>query len=69
MSAPWFDPMETFRPDDFGIEIPDDGGYDFSEPCPCNGTRPHCLNCGCCEFRPCPGGCVWATPTLCSRCV
>lgn len=35
--------------------------------CCCDG--PHCEGCGCCEHAPCDGGCVWATPTLCSRCI
>ena len=64
-------------------EVPDDFtdgfGNDFSEPppgfgieptedfCTCDG--PYCLGCGCCAHRACPGGCVWATPTLCSRCL
>jgi len=30
---------------------------------------PRCLGCGCSATRPCPGGCVWATETLCSQCV
>ena len=33
------------------------------------GTEHACTRCGCSESRSCPGGCVWATPTLCSRCV
>ena len=37
------------------------------ELCGCDG--PHCLRCGCCEHQACEGGCVWATPALCSRCV
>lgn len=28
-----------------------------------------CAGCGCSETRACPGGCIWATKTLCSRCV
>jgi hypothetical protein len=28
-----------------------------------------CAGCGCSESRSCPGGCVWATDRLCSRCV
>jgi hypothetical protein len=28
-----------------------------------------CARCGCSETRACSGGCCWATPTLCSRCV
>lgn len=32
------------------------------------GEEHACLVCGCSESRACPGGCVWATPTLCSRC-
>ena len=27
-----------------------------------------CRDCGCSESRACDGGCVWATPNLCSRC-
>ena len=27
-----------------------------------------CIECGCSNSDPCPGGCVWATPNLCSRC-
>lgn len=27
-----------------------------------------CIGCGCTELTPCPGGCIWATPNLCSRC-
>lgn len=32
------------------------------------GVEHQCSNCGCSESLPCPGGCVWATPNLCSRC-
>jgi hypothetical protein len=28
-----------------------------------------CAKCGCSNSHACPGGCVWATDTLCSRCV
>jgi hypothetical protein len=28
-----------------------------------------CQGCGCSGGDPCPGGCVWATPELSSRCV
>lgn len=28
-----------------------------------------CLVCGCSDTRSCSGGCLWATPTICSRCV
>lgn len=28
-----------------------------------------CFACGCSETRACSGGCLWATATLCSRCV
>ncbi len=30
---------------------------------------PRCQACGCTDFEACPGGCIWATPDLCSRCV
>ncbi len=33
------------------------------------GVEHACAGCGCSESRACPGGCVWATATLCSRCV
>ena len=49
-------------------ETPDNGyGIDPDDYCSCEG--PFCLGCGCCAHRACPGGCVWATPTLCSRCL
>ncbi len=33
------------------------------------GEERACLACGCSETRACSGGCIWATPNLCSRCV
>jgi hypothetical protein len=33
------------------------------------GMERTCSSCGCSESRACTGGCVWATETLCSRCV
>ncbi len=33
------------------------------------GEEHACAGCGCSDSRPCAGGCVWATATLCSRCV
>lgn len=33
------------------------------------GMEQACASCGCSETCPCPGGCVWATANLCSRCV
>jgi hypothetical protein len=33
------------------------------------GAERACLHCGCSESRSCSGGCIWATPNLCSRCV
>jgi hypothetical protein len=32
------------------------------------GLEHACTVCGCSESRACPGGCVWATERLCSRC-
>ncbi len=32
------------------------------------GNEHRCRDCGCSESRACDGGCVWATPNLCSRC-
>lgn len=34
-----------------------------------NGVETACARCGCSESRPCPGGCLWATALLCSRCI
>ena len=28
-----------------------------------------CIICGCTDDKPCPGGCWWFSPGLCSRCV
>jgi hypothetical protein len=28
-----------------------------------------CRVCGCTDLQACPGGCIWAAPGLCSRCV
>lgn len=33
------------------------------------GIETRCASCGCSESRSCSGGCVWATRSLCSRCV
>ncbi len=33
------------------------------------GVEKACARCGCSETRACSGGCIWATATLCSRCV
>lgn len=35
----------------------------------CLEAEPQCLTCGCTDAQACQGGCIWATPTLCSRCV
>jgi hypothetical protein len=32
------------------------------------GVEHACVLCGCSESLPCPGGCIWARPNLCSRC-
>jgi hypothetical protein len=34
-----------------------------------SGQEYACASCGCSESRACSGGCVWATKTLCSRCL
>lgn len=34
-----------------------------------SGEERACLGCGCSETRSCSGGCIWATPTVCSRCM
>jgi len=34
-----------------------------------SGIENACAACGCSDTRACEGGCVWATETLCSRCV
>ena len=33
------------------------------------GEAMSCDGCGCSVLNPCPGGCVWASENLCSRCV
>jgi hypothetical protein len=33
------------------------------------GIEAVCFSCGCSESAPCPGGCVWATATHCSKCI
>ena len=33
------------------------------------GQETACRGCGCSDSRACSGGCVWATPVLCSRCL
>lgn len=33
------------------------------------GLERACLTCGCSETRGCPGGCLWASENLCSRCL
>ena len=53
--------------DFFEDEFPEDLVFDDDERDFDN--RPRCQGCGCSELDPCPGGCVWATPELCSRCV
>lgn len=32
------------------------------------GVEQACAACGCSETRACSGGCIWATPHICSRC-
>jgi hypothetical protein len=41
---------------------------DDYEPDPDDDLGPFCAECGCSQLKPCEGGCVWATPALCSRC-
>jgi hypothetical protein len=33
------------------------------------GEEAACASCGCSTSRACSGGCLWATKTLCSRCI
>jgi hypothetical protein len=54
--------------DDFQTTVPA-SFYEDYEPGPCPYGGPRCACCGCCQHDPCPGGCVWATSTLCSACV
>ena len=28
-----------------------------------------CKRCGCTDAQPCPGGCAWSLPDVCSRCL
>lgn len=65
---PAFDPAFDWESENFPDGYEDaDGSVPGADECPCDG--PFCAACGCCLHRACPGGCVWATPTLCSRCV
>lgn len=62
-------------------EVPDDGAIDQAFAAAAEefeaerlerimaGSEHQCAGCGCSESRPCPGGCVWATSAVCSRCV
>lgn len=52
MALPWLDPFDDEDEEQSG--------------CPCGG--PFCAACGCCEHHACPGGCIWASPSLCSKC-
>jgi len=49
-------------------EVEDDEKGSGLDPEP-DDESPQCLSCGCTDDNACEGGCVWATPTLCSRCV
>lgn len=31
-------------------------------------SRWKCIECGCTDTTPCPGGCAWVRPNLCSAC-
>jgi hypothetical protein len=49
----------------------DEPDFDMNDvsPSPIDPHVARCRVCGCSEFDVCPGGCVWATMDLCSRCV
>ncbi len=50
--------------DDYELDsVPEEDDQEYDE------APMVCLGCGCSEDNPCEGGCVWATPDLCSRCV
>lgn len=34
-----------------------------------NLKKQHCSECNCTDDHACPGGCYWAAPNLCSKCV
>jgi hypothetical protein len=53
--------LDAWPGDDFG----DPEQEDFAEA----DDGPRCRVCGCSDDNACEGGCVWATPDLCSRCV
>lgn len=59
--SPLDDPDE-FDPDDEDDDFLEDGEDEDDE-------ELACVGCGCTDAHPCEGGCIWATPTLCSRCV
>ncbi len=61
-------------PEDAELDLDDLGmpGYeDYTNPHVVTALDegPRCQACGCTQLNACPSGCVWATPTLCSRCV
>lgn len=53
-----------------GPEWDEDASDDYLEALGMPGyEEPRCRACGCSERQACPGGCIWATPDLCSKCV
>ena len=50
--------------DDESGPILEDGGPIFEDD-----DEVSCRGCGCTESEACEGGCIWATPSLCSACV
>lgn len=49
-------------------EDADDDDDDGLDEAPDAYDGPRCVKCGCSEDNPCEGGCIWASPFLCSRC-
>jgi hypothetical protein len=49
---------------------PDEDERDFDDlGMPGFDEEPSCRVCGCTQSQACAGGCIWAEPNLCSRCV
>ena len=66
--------LGTNLDDDELAEVLEGAGFIAADDIPADAKRPLtdpadvCLGCGCSTLNPCPGGCIWATPNLCSNC-
>jgi hypothetical protein len=59
-----------YSEEDFDLEVADEEDLEerLRQARIAAGIEHQCVVCGCSESRPCVGGCVWATPNLCSQC-